>query len=64
MATYLASKNIALRAGHHCAQPLADLLGVAALLRVSFGMYNTAEDVERCLKQVADGIQFFRSLQR
>ena len=64
LATYLASKNIALRAGHHCAQPLAQLLGVAALLRVSFGMYNTAEDVEQCLKHVADGIQFFRSLQR
>ncbi len=39
--------GVAVRAGHHCAQPLMQRLGVIATARASFYLYNTAEDVER-----------------
>ena len=38
--------GVAIRAGHHCAQPLMDHLGVSATARASFGIYNTAADVD------------------
>ena len=38
--------GVAIRAGHHCAQPLMTHLGVSATARASFGIYNTLEDVE------------------
>ncbi|MDO9489823.1 MAG: aminotransferase class V-fold PLP-dependent enzyme, partial [Sphingomonadaceae bacterium] len=50
--TILDEAGIAIRAGHHCAQPLMDLLGVPATARASFGIYNVDEDVGR----LADGI--------
>ena len=39
-------KGVAIRAGHHCAQPLMTHLGVSATSRASFGVYNTHDDVE------------------
>lgn len=45
--TILDEAGVAIRAGHHCAQPLMQRLGVPATARASFGLYNTAEDVER-----------------
>jgi cysteine desulfurase/selenocysteine lyase len=44
--TVLDTLGIAVRAGHHCAQPLMRRFGVPATLRVSFGAYNTIEEVE------------------
>ena len=44
--TVLDTRGIAVRAGHHCAQPLMRRFGVTATLRASFGAYNTAEEVE------------------
>ncbi|MEL6228174.1 MAG: aminotransferase class V-fold PLP-dependent enzyme, partial [Pseudomonadota bacterium] len=38
--------GVAIRAGHHCAQPLMDRLNVPALCRASFGLYNTRSDVD------------------
>lgn len=38
--------GVAIRAGHHCAQPLMDRFGVPAMCRASFGMYNTKHDVD------------------
>jgi len=38
---------VAIRAGHHCAQPLMRRLGVVATARASFGVYNTTEEVDR-----------------
>lgn len=46
VATILDGEGIAVRAGHHCAQPLMGRLGVPALTRASFGLYNTLEEVE------------------
>ena len=44
--TILDEERVAIRAGHHCAQPLMDWLGVPATARASFGVYNSAADVE------------------
>ena len=46
ISTVLDKKGIAVRAGHHCAQPLMEHLGVSATCRASFGMYNTMEEVD------------------
>ena len=43
--TILDEAQVAVRAGHHCAQPLMDYLGVDATARASFGVYNSAADV-------------------
>jgi cysteine desulfurase/selenocysteine lyase len=45
VATILDEGNVAIRAGHHCAQPLMDALGVPATARASFGVYNGADDI-------------------
>jgi cysteine desulfurase/selenocysteine lyase len=44
--TILDSRGIAVRAGHHCAQPVMQRYGVSATVRASFGIYNTSEEVE------------------
>lgn len=38
--------GVAIRAGHHCAQPIMDRYGVAATVRASFGLYNTREEID------------------
>ena len=43
--TILDEENVAIRAGHHCAQPLMDHLGLPATARASFGIYNDDDDV-------------------
>lgn len=45
LVTLLAESGIALRAGHHCAQPLMEALGVSGTLRASFAPYNNEQDV-------------------
>jgi len=54
ISTILDRHGVAVRAGHHCAQPLMDRFGVAATARASFGMYNTRADVDRLL----EGVEF------
>jgi cysteine desulfurase/selenocysteine lyase len=44
--TLLSTEGIAVRTGHHCAQPLMQRLGVPATARASFAFYNTLEDVD------------------
>ncbi|MFD1159597.1 cysteine desulfurase [Roseovarius aestuarii] len=46
ISTILDKKGVAVRAGHHCAGPLMDHLGVTATCRASFGMYNTESEVD------------------
>jgi len=48
VAAILNEENVAVRAGHHCCQPLMDRLGVVATTRASFYVYNVDEDVD-CL---------------
>jgi cysteine desulfurase / selenocysteine lyase len=52
-AALLDQSGVAVRAGHHCAQPLARALGITGTLRASFSVYNTAADVERLAEAVA-----------
>ncbi len=47
VAAILDAENVAVRAGHHCCQPLMRELGVPATTRASFYLYNTEEDVDR-----------------
>jgi cysteine desulfurase/selenocysteine lyase len=60
LCSFLSQKNIAVRAGHHCAQPLAKVLGIGTSLRVSFYVYNTVDDVQACVKGLHEAITFFR----
>ena len=46
VATFLAEYKIAVRAGHHCTQPLLESLGVLASVRASFSIYNTREEID------------------
>lgn len=52
VATILDEGNVAIRAGHHCAQPLMDSLGVAATARASFGVYNGESDIDALVKGI------------
>ncbi|WP_156839800.1 aminotransferase class V-fold PLP-dependent enzyme [Novosphingobium aquimarinum] len=47
--TILDEEGVAIRAGHHCAQPLMDALGVPATARASFGLYNDESDIAALL---------------
>ena len=58
ISTILDKRGIAVRAGHHCAGPLMDHLGVTATCRASFGMYNTIEEVDA----LVDGLELCRDL--
>ena len=46
LGTLLDQLGIAVRTGHHCAQPLMDCLGILGTVRASFGLYNTREEVD------------------
>ena len=50
--TILDEAKVAIRAGHHCAQPLMEALGVEATARASFGVYNGADDVDALVRGV------------
>jgi cysteine desulfurase/selenocysteine lyase len=54
----LDEQGIAVRTGHHCAQPLMERYGLPGTVRASFSMYNTEADVER----LVEGIQRAQSL--
>jgi cysteine desulfurase/selenocysteine lyase len=52
LGTILDEENVAIRAGHHCAQPLMDRLGVPATARASFGLYSDESDVAALLRGI------------
>ncbi len=58
--TLLDEAGIAVRTGHHCAQPLLDHLGVGATTRASFAVYNTRDDVDRLVAAVARALELLR----
>lgn len=53
LGTILDEANVAIRAGHHCAQPLMDYLGVPATARASFGLYSDEADIDALLAGIA-----------
>ena len=57
--TILDRQGIAVRAGHHCAQPVMDRFGVAATVRASFGLYNTTEDADALCAGIAKVMELF-----
>ncbi len=59
VAEILDRHGVAVRAGHHCAQPLMERLGVAATARASFGVYTTAEEVDRLIEGLLDARRVF-----
>ncbi|GER38608.1 cysteine desulfurase family protein [Striga asiatica] len=62
IATFLDQQHsVAIRSGHHCAQPLHRYLGVNSSARVSLYFYNTKEDVDYFVKALEDTIDFFGS---
>jgi len=58
-ATFLNEQNIAVRAGHHCTQPLMDFYQISGTLRASFSGYNTMEDVEKLVDGMKGMKRFF-----
>jgi cysteine desulfurase/selenocysteine lyase len=59
LATFLDTQGIAVRAGHHCAQPLTRLLGVNATTRASFYIYNTKDDIDHLIAALSAARRYF-----
>jgi cysteine desulfurase/selenocysteine lyase len=58
--TILDQEGVAVRAGHHCAQPLMDRFSVPATVRASLGLYNDREDLVRLADGVRRVVEMFR----
>lgn len=59
LSTVLDRRGVAVRAGHHCAQPLMNFLGKTATCRASFGLYNTKEEVDALVSALELCHEFF-----
>jgi cysteine desulfurase/selenocysteine lyase len=59
-AMILDQKNIAIRTGHHCAQPLMKRLNINSTARVSFGIYNNEKDVDFFIEAIKETKNFFK----
>ena len=60
VAEILNRKNICVRAGHHCAQPLMDVLKVSSTVRASFSIYNTFSDVDKLIEGIEEVKKIFK----
>ncbi len=60
VATILAQSNVAIRAGHHCAMPLINFLGVPALSRISLGIYNDESDIDALVEALKEVVRIFK----
>jgi cysteine desulfurase / selenocysteine lyase len=59
ISTIVDRSGIAIRAGHHCAQPLMERFAVPAMCRASFGMYNTMAEVDALAEGLIKAHEFF-----
>lgn len=59
VATALDYEGVAVRAGHHCAQPLINYLGIHSAVRASFYIYNTKEDCDKLVEAILKTKEFF-----
>jgi cysteine desulfurase/selenocysteine lyase len=57
---FLDAQGIAVRVGHHCAQPIHRALGVNASTRASLGLYNTAGEIDQLLEAVSQVRSYFK----
>jgi cysteine desulfurase/selenocysteine lyase len=62
LGTFLDVEGVAIRAGHHCCQPLHRALGYSHSARASLYFYNTKEDVDDFIAVLEDTLKFFESL--
>ena len=62
LSTFLDGEGVAIRAGHHCCQPLHRALGYSHSARASLYFYNTKEDVDEFIRVLEETLKFFRSL--
>jgi cysteine desulfurase / selenocysteine lyase len=60
LATILDQHHIAVRAGHHCAQPLVDKIGLGATTRASLGIYNDESDIDALAEAIVAAQKMFR----
>ena len=60
LGTILDEEQVAIRAGHHCAQPLMELLGVPATARASFGLYSDQGDIAALLRGIERTARIFK----
>ena len=59
LGTILDEENVAIRAGHHCAQPLMEHLGVPATARASFGLYSDESDIDALVRGIERARRIF-----
>ncbi|MCJ2147050.1 cysteine desulfurase SufS [Bacillus sp. B19-2] len=62
VATVLDAEGVAVRAGHHCAQPLMKWLNVSATARASFYLYNTEEDIDKLVEALQKTKEYFTNV--
>lgn len=60
--TVLDTEGVAIRAGHHCAQPLMKWLGVSATARASFYLYNTEEEIDQLIAALRKTKEYFTNV--
>jgi len=63
LATFLDQDGIAIRAGHHCTQPLHTALGAAGSARASLYIYNTRDEVDTLIAAIAETVKMFQMLE-
>jgi cysteine desulfurase/selenocysteine lyase len=59
VAAVLDDEGVAVRAGHHCAQPVMTRFGIPATVRASFGLYNTPDEIEALARGVVRAVEVF-----
>ena len=59
LGTILDRLGIAIRTGHHCAQPLIDHLGIPGTARASFAVYNTKEEIDALIQGIKRAVKMF-----
>ncbi|COT01080.1 class V aminotransferase [Streptococcus pneumoniae] len=59
VATAVDTEGVAVRAGHHCAQPLMKWLGVSSTARASFYVYNNKQDIDQFVYALKQTKEFF-----
>jgi len=62
LSTILDQSGIAIRAGHHCTQPLHRELGAQSTARASLYFYNTKEEIDTCIEALKEAVEFFGSI--
>jgi cysteine desulfurase/selenocysteine lyase len=60
LATILDQAGVAIRAGHHCAQPVMQRYGVPATARASLGLYNDRDDIDQLVDGIGQALEVFR----